>query len=432
MGDVIDDYLARLAAEMTVDAAARNAILEEVRGHLEEAAARLGAGGSDTATAEAQAIAAFGSVHQVAMRLNAVHPIDWSGRRLVLGPLWGVAVVWVLWTLLTYPLLVYFAIHQPQPSEFGALDPAAMLFDATPLAFGLFRVLTYGSPLVLLPFLLLYGSVPFVWGRRVRQGWKPGLAFGLGVVVGLPWLLPGMVYHWDSANAAGSLLSLLMVGGVWLLVPFAMLASWLGQRTAHVRIGRAAIARSLRAAQSRPARWRRLPAYLAAAVVLALLIAGNVWAWGQASAAARIPPVAAQLRAAQASVPFTIRRPGYLPRGLALSSAAVVQASCAPPCAVSLTYQAPGGVRVTLNESPAEASQTFPTPPHYQPLPTPPNYQVSDVSVGGENPVWWLGTETITERQINLAWSDGGMDYFLGSNGTLPLAMLKDIAASVQ
>src|SRR6266436_1397376 len=104
MGDGIDDYLARLAAEMTVDAAARDAILEEVRGHLEEAAARLGAGRSDTATAEARAI----------------HPTDWSGRRLVLGVLWGVAVVWVLWTLLTYPLLVYFAINQPQTSEFGA------------------------------------------------------------------------------------------------------------------------------------------------------------------------------------------------------------------------------------------------------------------------------------------------------------------------
>jgi hypothetical protein len=96
MGDGIDDYLARLAAELTADAAARDAILEEVRGHLEEGAARLGAGGSDMAAAEAQAIAAFGSVHQVATRLNAVHPTDWSGRRLVLGVLWGVAVVWVL------------------------------------------------------------------------------------------------------------------------------------------------------------------------------------------------------------------------------------------------------------------------------------------------------------------------------------------------
>lgn len=423
MGDVIDGYLARLAAEMTADAAARDAILEEVRGHLEEAAARLGAGGSDKATAEAQAIAAFGSVHQVAMRLNAVHPTDWSGRRLVLGLLWGVAVLWVLWTLLTYPLLVYFAIHQPQTSEFGALDPAAMLFDATPLAFGLFRVLTYGSPLVLLPFLLLYGSVPFVWGRRARQGWKPGLAFGLGVVVGLPWLLPGMVYHWDSANAAGSLLLVLVVGGIWLLVPFAMLASWLGQRTAHVRIGRTASARSLRAAQSRPARWRRLPAYLAAAVVLALLIAGNVWAWGQASAAGRMPPVAAQLRTAQAGLPFTIRQPDYLPQGLALSSVTVVQAGCAPPCAVSLEYQAPAGVRVTLSESQGVASDDSPAPP---------NYQVSDLSVGEEHPVWWLRTETITERQINLAWSTGGMDYFLGSNGKLPLDTLKDIAASLQ
>jgi hypothetical protein len=422
MGDGIDDYLARLAAEMTVDAAARDAILEEVRGHLEEAAARLGAGGSDTAAAEAQAIAAFGSPHRVGMRLNAVHPTDWSGRRLVLGVLWGVAVVWVLWTLLTYPLLVYFAINQPQTSEFGALDPATMLFDATPLAFGLFRVLTYGSPLILLPFLLLYGSVPFVWGRRARQGWKPGLAFGLGVVVGLPWLLPGVVYHWDSANAAGSLLSLLMVGGIWLLVPFAMLASWLGQRTANVRIGRTAIARSLRAAQSRPARWRRLPVYLAAAVVLALLISGNVWAWGQASAAGRLPPVAAQLRAAQAGLPFTIRQPSYLPRGLALSSVAVVQASCAPPCAVSLIYEAPGGLQISLSESQGLASGDYPAPP---------NYQVSDASVVDVHPVWWFGTETTTERQINLVWSAGGMDYFLGSNGKLPLDTLKDIAASI-
>jgi hypothetical protein len=157
-------------------------------------------------------------------------------------------------------------------------------------------------------------------------------------------------------------------------------------------------------------------------VVLALLIAGNVWAWGQASAAGRMPPVAAQLRAAQAGLPFTIRQPSYLPRGLAFTGVSTVQAGCAPPCAVSLTYQAPGGVRVTLFESQGLASGDYPAPP---------NYQVSDASVGGENPVWWLGTETITERQISLAWSTGGMDYFLVSNGTLPLDTLKDIAASI-
>ncbi|HZC76227.1 MAG TPA: hypothetical protein VE258_00680, partial [Ktedonobacterales bacterium] len=193
---------------------------------------------------------------------------------------------------------------------------------------------------------------------------------------------------------------------------------------------RASHARRLRAMPPRAVRWRRVGAYVAVAVVLALLIAGNVWAWGEAAAAARVPPVAVQLRAAQASLPFTIRQPGYLPQGLALTSVSAGQVGCAT-CGVSLTYQAPGGVRVTLHELPVASPGDLPTPPHYQPLPTPPNYQVSDVSVGGVHPIWWLGTETITERQINLAWSNGGMDYFLVSNGKLPLDTLKDIAASV-
>ena len=85
--------VARLGAEITTDANARDVILEEVRRHLEEAAAALSAGRENPAAAAAQAIAAFGPPQCFAVRLNAVHSTDCNGRRMLLGLVWCPAVV---------------------------------------------------------------------------------------------------------------------------------------------------------------------------------------------------------------------------------------------------------------------------------------------------------------------------------------------------
>lgn len=94
--DPITDYLTRLARHLTTDDQRREAILAEVRAHLEEAEAHASAAGADPHAAAQHAITAFGSVTTVAQRFNAVHPISWSPARLLRGVAWGVVVTWLV------------------------------------------------------------------------------------------------------------------------------------------------------------------------------------------------------------------------------------------------------------------------------------------------------------------------------------------------
>src|SRR5271165_6822766 len=63
------------------------------------------------------------------------------------------------------------------------------LLQSSPFGFdAFFAYLTLGW-LWLLPFLVLYLVLPFVWGRRAQHWWVPGLAYGLGTWLSAPWFI---------------------------------------------------------------------------------------------------------------------------------------------------------------------------------------------------------------------------------------------------
>ncbi len=69
----LDDILARLRAQMDLDAETEHEVLAEIRDHLEEAVAQARARGVDEATALAQAAARFGLEEEVGRALQAAH-----------------------------------------------------------------------------------------------------------------------------------------------------------------------------------------------------------------------------------------------------------------------------------------------------------------------------------------------------------------------
>jgi hypothetical protein len=427
MNSPIEEYLATLERLLGMRATTRAQILAEVRAHLEEAAARDEVTGADYDEAQTRAIDSFGAARTVAERFNAVHPAEWDALRFARGVGWGVVASWFLWTLVTYPVLVWLTLQQGHipgnpPGVFS--DPTLeLLFYATPLAFGAFWMLAT-SPLWLVPFLLLYAAVPFAWGRHVRPGWRPGLAYGLGVVVGFPWMLPAVVTHWMQMGADVGIAELLITLAIWLLVPYAMIASWLGSRLRLPDLRRLRQRRVwLSSLQIRSP--RRIPLARLVTIGGAIALLGlSVWAWTAATAwGARPQPTAAeQLAAARRVLEFPIRLPATLPGGMHLVSAQLPVEGGASH-SVSLVFQGPHAERLNLDESDVIPANLA--------IPSPPNYQVSEVGVMGEHPVWWLGESVTVERQINLVWTADGVFYFLGSNGTLSVDALKQIAASI-
>jgi hypothetical protein len=175
------------------------------------------------AQAEEQAVATFGDLVEVAMRFNAVHPLQWDVRRFAVRVVWGIVATWALWTLLTYPALVQLATQGRTLSSIDTSSGWSLFVSATPLAFGLFSVLAVYWYWFLPLYVLLYGLTPFLWARRAHNGWQPGLAFGLGVILGFPWLLPAVISRWEPWNPLASLLPAV---GVWLLAPIAVFAGW--------------------------------------------------------------------------------------------------------------------------------------------------------------------------------------------------------------
>ncbi len=425
MSSPIEEYLATLERRLGMNAATRAQILDEVRAHLEEATAREAATGADRAGAETRAIDSFGAAKAVAERFNAVHPAEWDTLRFVKGVAWGAVASWFLWTLVTYPLLVWLTLQQGHipgnpPGVFS--DPTLeLLFYATPLAFGAFWALATSPLLWLAPFLLLYAAVPFAWGRHSRPVWRPGLAYGLGVVVGFPWMPPAVAAHWMQMGAGAGVTALLATLAIWLLVPFAMLSSWLGSRLRLPDPWR----RRDRLSSLQMRSPRRLPLARILTIGGALALLGlSVWAWTAAAAwGARPQPTAAeQLAAARRMVEFPIRLPATLPDGVRLASAQLPVGGCAS-CSVTLIFQGAHGEQLILDESDVIPANLA--------IPSPPDYQVSQGGVTGEHPVWWLGERVTTEQQVNLVWTAGGMYYFLGSNGAFTPDELKQVAASI-
>ncbi|MGZ3678896.1 MAG: hypothetical protein ACXWQR_10040, partial [Ktedonobacterales bacterium] len=272
---------------------------------------------------------------------------------------------------------------------------------------------------------LLFGALPFIWGWKARQGWKPGLAYGLGVVVGFPWLIPGAIMRVSTREASGVVVMLLAVLAFWLLVPFAMLASWLGSRARswlrHIPLLRR-ISPSL---HSRANTHRRLAPtrVLVMAVTLALIVV-SLWSGIQATAWGNRPQptVMQQLAAAERIAGFHAHLPATLPPGMQLVHVSHDRPGCTP-CSIGLTYRDPQGRALNIDES----NRADPWLADY----TPPNYMASEGTGGSIHPVWWLGDDVRSYRQRMVAWSANDTSYMLVTFDDFSLYQLEQIAATI-
>jgi hypothetical protein len=430
----IDAYLADLAARLTIEPAERATILEEIRAHLEEATAAEVGRGAKAAEAESRAVATFGAASSTAHSINSTLPVYWDWRRMAWGVILGALAIWIIWTLATFPFLVQMVAvhHLSNVSE----APSDLLFTASPLSFGLFYVLRDG-PWAALLIVGLFGAIAFVLGNRASQGWRAGLAFGLGVVVGMPFLLPAFVY----TNSFIRPLSLLpIIVPIWLLVPYAMIAAGIGARIARARDAQTLrrppnIARLTRPIASGNRYQRRLSAAIIVGLFLLVTLLG-VGGWSFVRAATTPPPttvpVSQQLASAQQQLSFAIRQPGYLPAGTTLTSVRVDEAWCAR-CSVSLNYHTAHGADIFLYESPHNPSESSVGPDMPPPLPTSPDAPgaYTSLTAVSYHQVWWLGGAEKTEQQRGLSWDDGTLQYGIITNAPLSADTLRQIAASL-
>jgi hypothetical protein len=228
----IGEYIAQLTRQLHLPAAERDEVLAEVRGHLEERAAALRAAdtGLSEEQAERQAVHAFGSVSDISRQLRAAHPRAWGPSRWAAGLVAGAVVTWVLWLAGTAPALAYYFTLYPVylvdphgQRHLLSMSPIQTLIQSSPLASGAFYAYLAFGWLWLLPLLALYLVVPFVWGRRARRWWMPGLAYGLGTWLSAPWFALEVVRTSDWAfSAEGRILALAL--------PLALVASYAGWR----------------------------------------------------------------------------------------------------------------------------------------------------------------------------------------------------------
>lgn len=428
-------YLTALEYRLTVEPVERATILEEIRGHLEEATAAAVARGATEGEAESQAVASFGDVSSTARAINAALPVYWDWRRMAWGVVLGALAIWIIWTLATFPFLVQMVIEHRLPTVSDA--PGDLLFIASPLSFGLFYALRDG-PWAALLILALFGAIAFALGNRASRGWRAGLAFGLGVVVGMPFLLPALVY---SNSFIRPLSSLPVIVPIWLLVPYAMLASGLGARIARARDTRAlrrppATARLTRPTASANHHQRRLSsAIIVGLFLLVSLLGASGWSFVRAATIPPSPtiPVSQQLASAQQRLSFAIRQPGYLPAGTTLNDVTVPEAWCGH-CSVSLNYRLSNGSYIMLFEIPHNPSEPAPVGPDMPPpLPTSPDAPgaYSSVSADSYHQVWWLGGVETKEQQHSLSWDDGILQCGIITNAPLSADTLKQIALSL-
>ncbi|MGE5333687.1 MAG: permease prefix domain 1-containing protein [Nitrososphaerota archaeon] len=441
----IDAYLVALSARLTVEPAARATILEEIRGHLEEAATAEAARGATGAEAEARAVAAFGSVGETARSINAVHPVYWDWRRMAQGIVFGALAIWVTWTLITFPFLVQMAVaHRLNPgaSDASGMTPGELFFSSSPLSFGLFKVLFGEGPWAVLLVLAIFGAIAFALGSRASQGWRAGLAFGLGVFVGMPYLPLVFVFH-DRAVMPQSLLPAII--SIWLLIPYSVLAAWLGARVAR-RMDTRALHRppatghlmGSSAFSARKAR-RLSTTALAGLALLVILLGINGWSLVRAVSIPIpvSPPASQQLANAQQVLPFIIRQPRFLPSGTRLTGAdASGEAWCGKQCSVVLQYRNSDGTWLDLLEIPNNPSPPGTGVVGTGMIPTPPASPdgpgaLSTITAVGYQPVWWLGGKETSEQQTSLRWDDGALEYFLSTNGRISADTLRQIALSL-
>lgn len=185
MDHPIERYLSDLRHHLTGSGSERAALLEEVRGHLEEKAAGYSAQGMDGRVAEQEAVKTFGSARHLARQLAAVQPAHWGVKRFLYAMLLGAIVAWGLWTATAFPLVTN--ISMIDLSERVVSSPPSLLhllILSTPLSTVSFGELWFHS--WVLPVVLLYFVPAFLWGKSARRWWLPGLVYGLGAVITHP------------------------------------------------------------------------------------------------------------------------------------------------------------------------------------------------------------------------------------------------------
>lgn len=195
--DPIERYLAELAGWLTMSPEERDATLEEFRAHLWEQADVARADGATEAEAQRLAVERFGDAKSLGQRLSRMTGTLWGWRRSLGGVAVGAALTWAIWIAWTLPALI--AYYQLQPTNAISPDgtpvptpnPFILAFgylsQSSPLDDGAFYAFLHFGFAWLLPPLLLYAVAPFWWGGRAERWWAPGLAYGLGTWLAVPW-----------------------------------------------------------------------------------------------------------------------------------------------------------------------------------------------------------------------------------------------------
>lgn len=227
----VEHYLAELASRLDMSAEERATALLEVRGHLEELAATYQTEGVSALEAQRLAVRQFGNVRRLGRRLSAGHLTHWGAARLARGMAFGALLSWVIWTAGTFPVLVnYYTAHAltPPPSLMSTL------IQSMPMASGAFYAYFTLGWIWVTPLLMLYALAPFLLGIRARQWWAPGLAYGLGTWLSIPW---GILYwfFWNTGDWAFQAESAIVLAAL----PLALAASragWLWRRQRELAV----------------------------------------------------------------------------------------------------------------------------------------------------------------------------------------------------
>ena len=225
----INDYIAQLARKLHLPGEERDAVLDEVRGHLEERAAALTATGIPDAEAQENAVEAFGGARRISRQLRAAHPQPWGAVRWVSSLAAGALATWLLWLAATIPATIYYNSLHPM----YLLDPQGQLIalhisayhtlvESSPLGGGAFYAYLTLGWLFILPVLALYLIPPFLWGNRARRWWAPGLAYGLGTWISAPWFILEVILADWGFSAEGRIIALAL--------PLSLAAAFLGWR----------------------------------------------------------------------------------------------------------------------------------------------------------------------------------------------------------
>jgi hypothetical protein len=446
MDHPIERYIVNLSRYLPVADVECAAIVEEVRTHIEEKAMGYVESGMDRVAAEQEALKAFGKPQVLAKQLSSIHPTHWGIRRFLKAALIGWLISWCLWTATAFPLLVDNAIKQFQPGNDILSSPLRLLFLSTPISEVGVSFLLHPW---LLPILLLYLAMPFLWGTSTHRWWVPGLAYGLGTVTTQPGSYVFLRNIADPSSAFPTLSILLLA-----TLPLAVLAAGLGYAWHQLynsvinkhhflmlsRLRRRFSEQSQSVTDEQPSLLQsRGLAYasltqrgisrkgilgvIIGIIIIALQVFSFVRVWSVAQQSLLTP--AQQLTTIQKSFTFQIKQPQWLPAGASLDQ---VFSSACNSCTeksenVTLSYRFKDSTdAITINESnasfaPPEGSYDDGSG-HQKPFAV----SSSMVVLGSLNAMVNISTGVLKDgteiQQVDILWSQENTYYLLSSFGS--------------